>query len=137
MVPDGGWLISTAASLHRSCPRFHLVLLADTDTDRHAPHHQSSIANNNNSTPSNPPRVHTAHETARVGYVTYEEATSPVRHGLLVEILCLDDAARRSKRLACSARQSKRVQELAAARAAHYDGICLARWRRISVARAR
>jgi hypothetical protein len=30
-------------------------------------------------------------------------------------------------------RQRKRVQELAAAKAAHYDGICLARWRRISV----
>ena len=52
---------------------------------------------------------------ARVGYNRTSEATSPRPACLLVEILCLDDAARRSKRLACSARQSKRVQELAAA----------------------
>ena len=127
MVPDhGGWLISTAASLHRSRPRFHLVLLAVLAyMDRHTPtpHHQSSITNNNNSTPSNPPRVHTVPTRDRPGGVLRAyEATPPVSTKFSVS----NDAAKRSKRPACSARQSKRVQELAAARAAHYDGICLA-----------
>lgn len=41
-LDEGGWPISTAASLHRSRPRFHLVLLAYTGT-HHTPseqHHQ-------------------------------------------------------------------------------------------------
>ena len=67
------------------------------------------------------------------GVLRTYEATPPVSTKFSVS----NDAAKRSKRPACSARQRKRVQELAAARAAHYDGICLARWRRISVARAR
>lgn len=70
VVPDGGWPISTAASLHRSRPRFHLVLLADTDTDtdtgRHAPHHQSSITNNNSSSST------ATHETRPGGVRPYE-----------------------------------------------------------------
>lgn len=133
MVPGGGWLISTAASLHRSRPRFHLVLLADTDTYRHTPAIRAASPTTTIIT-----TAHTAtpfrciHETTRVGYCT-DEATSPVSTKFSVS----NDAAKRSKRPACSARQRKRVQELAAARAAHYDGICLARWRRISVARAR
>ena len=77
--------------------------------------------------PGNPPPVHPRDRPGGLRNVRGH-------FGLLDEILCLDDAAGRSKRPACSARQRKRVQELAAERAAHYDGICLARWRRISVA---
>ena len=136
VVPDGGWPISTAASLHRSRPRFHLVLLAYcTQTGRHHTIRAASptIIAALHSNP--PPTASHPRDLPGWGHVRGHILLRPSRRNSLSRTMQLDGA----RRPACIARQRKRVQELAAASraAAHYDGIFLARWRRISVARAR
>jgi hypothetical protein len=80
------------------------------------------------------PPYSASHPRDRPGWGTYESARPLLLRPSSTKFSVSNNAARRSKRPACSARQRKRVQELAAASraAAHYDGICLARWRRIS-----
>lgn len=98
MVPDGGWQISTAASLHRSRPRFHLVLLAYcTQTRRmHTPHHQSSITNNNNnsSTAQQPPsRASQPRDLPGWGHVRGHILLRPSRRNSLSRTMQLDGAS--------------------------------------------
>ena len=98
MVPDGGWQISTAASLHRSRPRFHLVLLAYCPQTRrmHTPHHQSSITNNNNnsSTAQQPPsRASQPRDLPGWGHVRGHILLRPSRRNSLSRTMQLDGAS--------------------------------------------